>query len=266
MWTLIWYTSILAILVADIRTRALQNIDIAPQRCYECVNANSTTLCTLEKASVLCPAQEPYCGTVAVGPNFTSLLKCLPAFKNTCSIKLTTNGTLQMSCVCIKQLCNAPFSEKLRNELLQFEKEKSLENSSDLTSTFLKSLKLENVTDLYKTITFNTQKEKKISMNNNSTPPSVLKLTKLQLVNFNNSIEIDAPHAEHLKHEATVPPDDDEDESEGSGSYEDPRSQKHPPSAPAAPSSYLPAEENKASLFFINGLAVVVTLISCIIL
>ncbi|CAG4991200.1 unnamed protein product [Parnassius apollo] len=265
MWTLIWYSSILAILVADIRTGALKSIDIPPQRCYECVNANSTTQCSFQKAPVLCPAQQPLCGTVAVGPSFTSFLKCLPAFKTTCSIKVTTHATLKMSCVCTEQLCNAPFSKNIQNELLHFEKDKLLENSSDLTTTFFKSLKLENVTDLYKTITFNEQKEKNISTNNNSTPPPVLKLTELPLVNFNNSIKVGAPHAEQLKHEATVPPDDDEDESEGSGSYEDSRSQKNPPSAPAAPSSYLPAEENKASLDFINALAVV-PLIICIIL
>lgn len=55
------------------------------------------------------------------------------------------------------------------------------------------------------------------------------------------------PRAEALKQQ-TAPSEDDEDEGEGSGTYEDSRS--HLPSqsasAPAAPSSYLPAEENKA--------------------
>ncbi|CAH2054565.1 unnamed protein product, partial [Iphiclides podalirius] len=138
MWTLIWCTSLLAILMADIRTGAIHNNEVEPQRCYYC--PNNITTCYQQKVSILCTAEEPYCGTVAVGPGY-------------------------------------------------------------------------------------------ISSN------------------------IDAPHAEPLKHEATVPPDDDEDESEGSGVYDDPKSPKNPASAPAAPSSYLPAEENKASSRFQTSLA-----------
>lgn len=55
------------------------------------------------------------------------------------------------------------------------------------------------------------------------------------------------PRAEAFKNEATVPSSDDEDDIEGSGSYENTHSQNHSPSAPAAPSSYLPADENGAA-------------------
>lgn len=55
------------------------------------------------------------------------------------------------------------------------------------------------------------------------------------------------PRAEALKQQPTVPSDDDEDEGEGSGSYEESRIHNHAVSAPAAPSSFLPANENSAS-------------------
>lgn len=55
------------------------------------------------------------------------------------------------------------------------------------------------------------------------------------------------PRAEAFKHEPTALSEDDEDAGEGSGSYEETRTQRQPSSDPADPSSFLPANENKAS-------------------
>ncbi|XP_068619919.1 uncharacterized protein [Battus philenor] len=259
MWTSMWFTSVFAILVADIRTGALLNKDIEPRKCYQCSNAYNVSTCGQEK-TLTCPVDQPYCGTVAVGPSFASTLKCLPAFNTSCLTRLSSNSTIEISCICTGELCNAPFSKKIQNGLFQFAKTTTIDNVSDITYVLFKYLKVGNETDLYKLLTNNNYEDTVTSMPKFATTPTVTKLTE-ELIITNHSNEVDIPHAEPLKHEATVPPDDDEDENEGSGSYDDTKLQKNTASAPAAPSSYLPAEENKASTMFKNTLAVVCLII-----
>lgn len=73
--------------------------------------------------------------------------------------------------------------------------------------------------------------------------------------------DINAPRAEALKQEATEPSDDEEDEGEGSGTYDEARLRR-PASPPAAPSSYLPANENTAPPLIVDFL--LMTTILCV--
>ncbi|XP_013165834.1 PREDICTED: uncharacterized protein LOC106116512 [Papilio xuthus] len=252
MWTSMWFTSVLAILVADIRTGAFQNKEVEGRQCYQCPTAN-TTACSQQKVAVSCPLEQPYCGTVAVGPHFDSLLKCLPEFKSSCTMKLISNSIFELSCVCSGVLCNAPFTKTTQTRLMEFAKSNTVDNSSDVTKAFYKYFKLENTTDIYKAVT-NEEVKTTVSY---ATMSSVTKLNDVLIINTNHTNEIDLPHAEPLKHEATVPPDDDEDETEGSGTYDDTKTPKNTVSAPAAPSSFLPAEENKASKVVQNILFII---------
>lgn len=82
------------------------------------------------------------------------------------------------------------------------------------------------------------------------TSTSIVFITSTSAPNlYENSTHVSGlPRAEALKH-ATVPPDDDEDESEGSGIDE---SKVHEHASPAAPSSFLPAKENNAPYLSLN--------------
>lgn len=170
------------------------------------------------------------------------MLKCLPEFKSSCSMKHSSNSIFELSCTCSGALCNAPFTQSTQNRLMDFAKSNTV-NSSDVTKEFYEYFNIENATDAYKVV---TNKEVKTTTNY-ATISTVTNLNDVLIINANHTNEIDLPHAEPLKHEATVPPDDDEDETEGSGTYDDSKTPKNTVSAPAAPSSFLPAEENKAS-------------------
>lgn len=113
---------------------------------------------------------------------------------------------------------------------------------------FFQSTKFKNVTEenLYKAITIEVNKA--TTTEQKSTSP----LTTVSVPATMNAysiihIDVEQPRAEALKQEPTVPSDDDEDEGEGSGAYEESRVHNHAVSAPAAPSSYLPADENSAA-------------------
>lgn len=135
-----------------------------------------------------------------------------------------------MTCICDGHLCNAPYSELLRNELVNFST-KIPTNTTELTAAFLKSSLFKNFTlsELYEVVT-------------NASVLGDKSLHELPIETLSIGSSEEAPRAEALKHKTTVPPDDDEDEGEGSGTFEENKSQ----AAPAAPSSFLPAEENNA--------------------
>ncbi|KOB66013.1 Uncharacterized protein OBRU01_15289 [Operophtera brumata] len=196
---------------------------------------HNTTSCQHPEAGWLtatCPSARPYCATVGTAPDFASSLGCARAATAPCSLTNSPRQTLELTCTCIGHLCNAPFSNKLRNELNNFS---SSTNDSTLTEVFFKLSNFANVSEsaLYKAITVATD------VSGNSTVPT--------LTSSDGSLSA-LPRAEALKQQ-TVPSDDDEDENEGSGAYEDSRLrlQSQSASAPAAPSSFLPAEQNKAS-------------------
>lgn len=217
--------------------------------------------------------------------DFATSLGCAAAAAAACSLTLSPRQTLELTCICAGQLCNAPFSAQLRNELLNFSYPNA--NESALTEAFFKLSNFANVSGsvLYKTITVDAtptimpvrnssevvtlssmtagevtpraettplvvvmpraeEMPRAIAMPRAETMPRAEIKPRAEAMPRAEAI----PRAEALKQQATVPSDDDEDESEGSGAYEDSRShiQSHSASAPAAPSSYLPAEENKA--------------------
>ncbi|CAH0731925.1 unnamed protein product, partial [Brenthis ino] len=227
--------------VADVRTGALQHKDLSPRRCHHC--SHNSTACELPGSPVVCPAGQPFCATVAASPNFTSTLTCAVASELPCSLTFNSKLALEMICICEYHLCNAPYSAQLRNELLNFSAKIPI-NTTELTVAFLKSSAFVNVTfsELYGVITNSSKANEK----------SVYETT-MNLLTFGGSDE--APRAEALKNEATVPPDDDEDEGEGSGTFEENKSQ----AAPAAPSSFLPAEENNVSCLSLNKLLLLIT-------
>lgn len=150
-----------------------------------------------------------------------------------CSLTNSPRQTLELTCICLGHLCNAPFSDKLRSDLFNFSSQST--NVSELTEAFFKLSKFANVSesDLYKTISVATD------VPGNSTASTLTSVSDESLSAV--------PRAEALKQQ-TAPSEDDEDESEGSGTYDDSRLhiQSQSASAPAAPSSFLPAEENKA--------------------
>lgn len=175
--------------------------------------------------------------------DFTSTLTCAVGSELPCSLTFNSKLALEMTCICVDHLCNAPYSAQLRNELLNFSTKIPI-NTTELAAAFLKSSAFVNVTlsELYGVITKSSKANEK----------SVYETT-MNLLTFGGSDE--APRAEALKHEATVPPDDDEDEGEGSGTFEENKSQ----AAPAAPSSFLPAEENNVSSLSLNKLLLLIT-------
>ncbi|XP_050354856.1 uncharacterized protein LOC126776402, partial [Nymphalis io] len=239
MCSLLWILSIFTIFVADVRT--LQQKDLSPRRCHHCAH---NARCELDSSPVVCPAGQPLCATVASAPNFTSTLTCATASESPCSLIYNSKLALEITCICDDHLCNAPYSFQFRNELLNFSTQIPANTSTELTETFLKSSFFTNVTktELYETITIvKAMKEK-------NTPFFSAQSTTIGLTSIGAAEDI-PPRAEALKNEATVPPDDDEDEVEGSGNFEETKSQA---AAPAAPSSYLPAEENKVAPVIIN--------------
>lgn len=124
-------------------------------------------------------------------------------------------------------------------------------NSSDYTEAFFK-LHFANVTDekVYKAISIEaalaTEKPAQFLFppKNGSTAVTLTKPISVKLL----------PRAEAFKQEPTALSEDDEDASEGSGSYEDSKSARQPASDPADPSSFLPASENKAPSSALNFL------------
>lgn len=162
--------------------------------------------------------------------DFGTSLGCAAAATAPCSLANSPRQILELTCICVGHLCNAPFALELRNELLNF----SSDNNSALAEAFFKLSKFANVSDaaLYKAITV------EIEVNSTMTTEA-------------GSLSV-MPKAEALKQQ-TAPSDDEEDESEGSGAYEDSKlhTQGQSASAPAAPSSYLPAENTACSLTII---------------
>ncbi|XP_060806118.1 uncharacterized protein LOC106131430 [Amyelois transitella] len=232
-------THIACIIVNTIQLACNTNID-AGQRCYLCV-ANNSTSCDQASAvtTVECPGS---CATVADAPNFTSSLQCAaPAEGAPAPCSLNYSRALQLTCRCTGHLCNAPFSRQLTNDLLNFSS--TFPNkTADLTQTFFKIYSSTNFTgELYKAITVAQLTTTNAPLNITTVGTTSARTT----IEPNKMSEI-APRAEPLKQDATAPSDDDEDESEGSGAYEDTRLHRNPASAPAAPSSFLPADENKS--------------------
>lgn len=177
-------------------------------------------------------------------PDFTSTLTCASASDAPCLLIYNSNLALEMTCTCDGHLCNQPFAPQFRNELLNFSSKLPANSSDVLTETFLKFSFFANVTTakLYEAITIVRGATEK------QTASVSTQSTTIGLASIGTSANL-APRAEALKHEATVPPDDDEDEGEGSGNIEDTKSQA---AAPAAPSSYLPAEGNNVAPLIIN--------------
>ncbi|XP_030030210.1 uncharacterized protein LOC115447329 isoform X2 [Manduca sexta] len=200
-----------------------------------------------EWATAACPADAPYCATIALAPNFRSTLTCSADSKTSCSLTYTSENVIQLTCVCREHFCNTPLSQTLRKQLLNFSSKNN--TSANLTETFYKIAISANSTELnlYKEITSDVTEVTVPTLKNTSqvtTLPPVSSTT-LRAQSITRHAEL-SPQAEALKQETTAPSDDDEDESEGSGAYEEARSH-HPASAPAAPSSFLPANENIAS-------------------
>ncbi|CAH2095289.1 unnamed protein product [Euphydryas editha] len=250
MCSLLWILSIFAIFVADVWTGALQHKDISLRRCHHCAHK---ARCELLSSPVMCPAGQPLCATVASAPNFTSTLTCAAASEAPCSLIYNSNLALEMTCTCDGHLCNAPFAAQFQNELLNFSSKIPTNTSAELTQMFLKSSFFANVTKtkLYEAITIIREATEK------QTKSVSAQSTTIGLTSIGNIADI-APRAEALKHEATVPPDDDEDESEGSGNIDE---NKAHADAPAAPSSYLPAEENNVNPIIINEYLIVLTIL-----
>ncbi|KAJ8711713.1 hypothetical protein PYW08_008667 [Mythimna loreyi] len=247
MYSSMWFCSIVALLVVDVRTGALQEGDIRPGRCHACGNG---TACDGSWTAVPCPEERPLCATVAMGPDFVSSLSCAAASASPCAIRGAANSSLQVTCVCYTHLCNAPFSPEFRNELLNFTFTPT-NSSTNLTQIFFQSTKFANVTDenLYKAITIEVTEATATVAGNMSQVTTVM--TVPGTINTQSILrDSEKPRAEALKQEPTVPSDDDEDEGEGSGAYEESRMLNHAVSAPAAPSSFLPAHENSANTLY----------------
>lgn len=155
-----------------------------------------------------------------------------------------------MLCVCTAHLCNAPFSAQLRQELIEFSRTNIPHNGSGID--FVEALW--NVSRYGNTVDDSDSIYKLITVPIKQTiffPKTSTIISKTQWANLTSEMSVVAmlgeiPRAEAFTNEATVPSSDDEDDIEGSGSYESTHTQHHSPSAPAAPSSYLPADESGA--------------------
>ncbi|OWR45483.1 uncharacterized protein LOC116774076 [Danaus plexippus] len=239
MCALKWIVCMVALFAADVHTGTLQTTGISPRRCHHCF-VNATNNCEPgDQITVLCPIGEPYCATVAIAPNFISTVTCAAASESPCLLRFNLKSALELICTCTKPLCNLPYSTQLRNELLNFSTNIQSNASDELTEAFLKSSLFANVTKakLYDMIT---------SPGEAIVKPSFLSSQSTAIDLESIDVEEIKPRAESLK-QATVPPDD-EDDGEGSG-LED---SKTPVSAPAAPSSFLPAQENNAPPLILN--------------
>ncbi|XP_038207289.1 uncharacterized protein LOC119829010 [Zerene cesonia] len=246
MYTSMWFLSILILLIVDTRIGALPHADVESRHCHQCNTTNCDQLQTVE-----CLQDQPHCVTIATAPNFTTTLSCGTVQESTCILEHKAEQ-FQLTCICDDNLCNAPYNQRLRNELLNFSTNFPANSSAKLTEIFLKLSAFANVSNeaLYEKLTANTTLTTPIFTN---TPTLATKLAfmKNSSAPFNVSVEL-LPKAEALKHEATVPPDDDEDESEGSGTSID-ESKPNDHAAPAAPSSYLPANGNSAQTLLLNS-------------
>lgn len=186
-----------------------------------------------------------------------SSLACAASSAAPCAIRSRSaaNSSLEVTCVCNTQLCNAPFSPELRKELFNFTFTPT-NTSTDIAQIFFQSTKYANVTseDLYKAITIEvTEAATTTAVRNVSQATTVIMVPGT--INIQSILrDSEKPKAEALKQEPTAPSDDDEDEGEGSGAYEESRVHNHAVSAPAAPSSFLPANENSASPLYTDVL------------
>ncbi|XP_021207031.1 uncharacterized protein LOC105842361 [Bombyx mori] len=248
MCSTMWFVCAIIFVVADIRTGALQQHGMKPQQCHQCT-ASNTTSCELHTdwTNIVCPNDRPHCGTIATGPRFASSLTCSATNNTSCSLVYSTGTTLELTCTCLEKFCNLPFAPKLQTELLNFSSKYN--DSENLTETFFKRSIFANSTDLslYKEITSELEEATELPMRNSSQHTTFsMTTTTLVIENVSKHPEV-MPHPIALKQNPSVPSDDDEDESEGSGSYEEPRSRNHASSVPAAPSSFLPANESNAA-------------------
>ncbi|XP_059051979.1 uncharacterized protein LOC131846641 [Achroia grisella] len=249
MFTPLWFVSIMALLVVNVRTGSLQQKDKKPQQCYYCSPTNNTCDHLSSLQIYNCPENRPYCATTAVAPNFTSSLQCASPAEIPCKLTYSTQGH-ELQCICTGHLCNAPFSLTLLNTLRNFTSSSVHENkSADLTDSFFKRYNVTNVTDkkIYKMLTMDLSEETEITERTSQNISQLTTVSAVTTMNIDLKNEIDIPQAAARKQEAAAPSDDDEDESEGSGSYDESKSQRHPPSAPAAPSSFLPAKDSNKS-------------------
>lgn len=186
--------------------------------------------------------------------DFTSEVTCAATAEKPCSLTYS-NEQYTMLCVCTTHLCNAPFSAQLRQELIDFSRTNIPYNGSG--TDFVEGLW--NVSHYGNTVDDSGSIYKLITVPIKQTiifPKTTMTTTKTQWMNLTSEMSVVAmlgeiPRAEAFKNEATVPSSDDEDDVEGSGSYENTNS-PHSPSAPAAPSSYLPADENGAAILALD--------------
>lgn len=189
--------------------------------------------------------------------DFTSVVTCAASAEKACSLTYT-DQQFTMLCACTAHLCNAPFSAQLRQELIEFSRTYIPHNGSayDYIEGFWNISHYANIVDdadnIYKLITVPIKQ-------------TIFFPDTNQWLNLTSEMSVvamlgEVPRAEAFKNEATVPSSDDEDDIEGSGSYEETHPQEHVSSAPAAPSSYLPADENGAANIAID-LAVLASLL-----
>ncbi|XP_026332329.1 uncharacterized protein LOC113239507 [Hyposmocoma kahamanoa] len=247
-----------AFLLTEYYAEAASSKDVVSRRCHQCgvdtdVKEGVGEPCGSRLGPVratLCPADQPYCATVATSPNFTSVVTCAATAEKPCSLTYS-DEQYTMLCVCTSHLCNAPFSSQLRQELIDFSRTHIPRNGSG--TDFVEALwnvsrygdTVDDTDSIYKLIT--------VPIKQTIFFPKTTTITsKTQWVNLTSEMSVVAmlgeiPRAEAFKNEATVPSSDDEDFVEGSGSYGNTHAQHHSPSAPAAPSSYLPADENGAA-------------------
>ncbi|KAJ0172255.1 hypothetical protein K1T71_012228 [Dendrolimus kikuchii] len=236
-----WLLSVVALLAVDVRTGALQQRDMGPRQCHQCIRSNLTTCEQPSDWSLTtCNADQPYCATTAIGPDFISALSCSPSIIPTCTLKYSENHNMELTCICTDSNCNLPFSRKLRSELIKFSYANVNSSNENITNEFFNFIDT-NITDAnYKRITVGhgTNEIKNVTRLTTVPVPTVT------IMVLRHTIDV-VPRVEALKQNAATPSDDDEDESEGSGSYEETRS--HQAAAPQAPSSFLPANDNKAT-------------------
>ncbi|KAL4717317.1 hypothetical protein ACJJTC_017204 [Scirpophaga incertulas] len=237
-----WLVGAVALLVVDMRTGALQQKGVLSHQCYSC-SRNQT--CEVPSTTVVCPAEKPLCSTFAVAPNFTSELGCAAFAKSPCSLIRNSDKTFEFSCVCMDNMCNAPFSLELEKKLVSFSNSQISNNSTQYKDMFLKFANISGDRMYRATPIVNANSTLNSSLVNTAPKKSTGEDSKVGHI-----IEM-LPRAEPLKNLATAPSEDDEDDSEGSGAYEETKSHR-PASDPAAPSSFLPARENKASHLLAN--------------
>ncbi|XP_050680894.1 uncharacterized protein LOC126976531 isoform X2 [Leptidea sinapis] len=226
-------------LMLDVRIEALPQ-KANPLECYQC--SDDQLNCTDPLPTARC-SPEQYCTTIATAPNFTSILTCASARKTPCTLE-RKEEQIVLTCICMWNLCNAPINQHLKHSLLNYSSNFPANSSSDLTETFLNSLFA------------NGELNEFVPKGNKSLIAPIKETHSSGFVDANKLLNVSLPKAEALKHQVTVPPDDDEDENEGSGTaVED---SKAVPSAPAAPSSYLPADKSIATYDVISHILIAI--------